>query len=512
MAPPAARRPRRRRALPLAVAGLLGALLALAPLQPAGAQAPAGGEEDLLSGFDAPVEPAPAPGDDGASDTGGADDDLLSGFDDGLPAADATDAEASAAADGWWELDGFLRLDSSYNYAHDPPPPGGTDFRGLSKLRLTLRLELALELGARWDAYLSGQAFRDFAYQINGEEQYTQAVLETHQDEVELREAWLRGTPWPSLDVKLGRQIVVWGKSDNIRVVDVLNPLDNREPGLTDLEDLRLPLSMTRLDWFVGDWGLTAIAIHEVRFDKNPAPGSDFLPVPPASLPPERIPENGSEESGNTEYAAAASGIFSGWDLALYWAQVFDDTPHVVDADPGPFVVLVREHAPVTMGGLAVNVALGSWLLKSEVARFSGLRFFNAPRETFVRWDGLLGLEYSGFTDTTLGLELAGRRIRDYDPRLAEFPDDTPRDVNQYVLSYRGSYLRETLDVVAVLSYFGREAEEGGIQRYQVTYELATALDLTGGVVLYTPGDGQNTRLVAAQDNDRVFLDLKWSF
>ena len=49
---------------------------------------------------------------------------------------------------------------------------------------------------------------------------------------------------------KLGRQIVNWGRSDTVRVLDVINPLDNREPGLVDIEDLRLPVTMARVDYF----------------------------------------------------------------------------------------------------------------------------------------------------------------------------------------------------------------------------------------------------------------------
>jgi hypothetical protein len=84
--------------------------------------------------------------------------------------------------------------------------------------------------------------------------------------------------------------------------------------------------------------------------------------------------------------------------------------------------------------------------------------------------------------------------------------------VNQYVLSYRGSYLREKLDVVGVLSAFGARGEEGTLQRYQLTYELAAALDGTLGVLIYTAGKGGNFLLVNAKDNDRAFFELKWSF
>jgi hypothetical protein len=46
------------------------------------------------------------------------------------------------------------------------------------------------------------------------------------------------------------------------------------------------------------------------------------------------------------------------------------------------------------MWGASGNVALGNWLLKSEAALFSGLKYFAAPGETFSRVDLLVGAEY----------------------------------------------------------------------------------------------------------------------
>ncbi len=469
---------------------------------------------DPLSGFaaplpgaapDAPAAPAPSGA---AAPT--APKDAESGFSAALPLKPPPGSEpGEEKAPPLARLNGFLRLDGSYNTAHQAPAPGATDFRGLSKLRSAVQLELALQMGADWKAFLSGQAFRDFVYQLRGEEHYTPQVLERYQQEAEVREAYVLGTPLRSLDIKIGRQIVVWGKSDNIRIVDVLNPLDLREPGLTDLEDLRLPVTMGKLSYYTGPWSLTGIAIPEIRFNKEPVPGSDFFPFP--TLPPEEKPRNGD---GNTEWAASLSGIFTGWDLAFYWADIFNVDATVADQDnnPGNGIQLVRRHARVHMSGAAANVALGNWLLKSELAYFTGLRFFNVPQKTFERLDGLIGAEYSVFTDTTLGFEASDRLLLQHEAALEQAPDLQPRDVNQYALSYRGTYLREKLDVVAVLSAFGRKADQGTLQRYQLTYELARALHLTGGVVIYTAGKGGNFLLLNARDDDRVFFSLKWSF
>jgi len=63
-----------------------------------------------------------------------------------------------------------------------------------------------------------------------------------------------------------------------VRVTDILNPLDNRLPGMVDIKNLRLPVAMTKLDYYTGLWNLSGIMIHEARFDKTPVFNSDFYP------------------------------------------------------------------------------------------------------------------------------------------------------------------------------------------------------------------------------------------
>lgn len=463
---------------------LLGLTLAL-PL--------AAAEPDLdavLQGFDEPADSAPA------SDP--ALDDVLGGFEDDSGAAD--NSREVVVEKKPWELGGALTLGAAWNYAHDAPEGSATDYRGLSRLRAKLNLEFDADLGDNWEAHLSGHGWQDAAYTINGRGDYSDDVLEEYESEAELDEAWLQGRLNNRTDLKLGRQIVVWGKSDNIRVTDVINPLDNREPGMVDIEDLRLPLAMARLDYYVGDWGVSAMAIPEIRFNKNPPYGSDFYPYP-AQLPDEDIPADGGD---NTEYALAANGIFSGWDLSLYWAQLYDDTPHRVATTSGPAL----QHNRLTMLGFSTNVAVENWLLKAEAARFSGFEYDTLPGESFTRIDSLLGVEYSGFSETTLTLEIANRHLLDYDKAL-QF-EGVEEDEWQSALRYQGDFMHDRLHLLALLSAFGRDLNEGGFGRYSLQYDLADALSLTGGVVDYRSGD--KVPFNAIGDNDRAFLDLKYSF
>lgn len=440
--------------------------------------------DSALEGFDAPAS-------DNSLDT------VLDGFSD-----NNSDTTKPITVDEKkpWTLGGALTLGAAYNYAHQAPVSGTTDYRGLSRLRAKLNLEFDYDLPAKWRAHIAGYSFYDAAYQLNGRDDYTDEVLNDYESEAELGEAWIQGKLTSSLDMKLGRQIVVWGKSDNIRITDILNPLDNREPGMVDIEDLRLPLTMAKFDYYLGDWGLSAMAIPEIRFNKNPAFGSDFYPYPSA-MPREIIPADGD---GNTEYAIAANGIFSGWDLSLYWAQLFDDTPHLIVSGMTPQL----HHSRLTMVGLAANVAVESWLLKMEMARFDGLKYSAATGETWQRLDILLGVEYSGFNDTTISLEIANRHIDNFSDTLTA--DGLLEDEWQTALRYQGDFMHARLHLLALLSAFGSDLADGGFSRYSAAYDLADALTLTGGVVTYQKGDKLPFNSIS--DNDRLFLDLKYSF
>ena len=64
----------------------------------------------------------------------------------------------------------------------------------------------------------------------------------------------------------------------------------------------------------------------------------------------------------------------------------------------------------------------------------------------FTRYDGMIGLEYAGITDTTLSLEAANRHLAGFDKALEASPDGQAENINQYVFTYRGTYLREKLE------------------------------------------------------------------
>ena len=426
-------------------------------------------------------------------------DDVLEGFDE-TPGRAAQPLEGDVQFRDGWVFSGEVDFSSSYNFAHRAPAPGATDFRGLSQLRTSIDLELEGDLTPGWRLHLAVNGDYDAVYQINGRSNYRPQLLNDSESEVEVGEAYLQGSPGAQFDLKIGRQILVWGKSDNLRVTDVLNPLDLREPGVVDIEDLRLPVTMAKLDYFVGDWGFSLIAIPEVRFSKLPPYGSDFYQGV-AAPPSEHVPADGI---ANMQYAVAANGIFSGWDLSLYWADIYQDQSYQEASGGLPEL----RHSRINMAGAAGNIALGNWLLKSEFAYFSGLRFSGLPGLKRDRADTLFGVEYNGFDDTTLAVERVLRRISGFNENLAAAGYSERQW--QTALRYQGEFLHARLKLTGVATYYGESLDQGGFLRLSGDYELAEAQILTLGVIFYDNGD--DPPAVDIGDNDRLFAGYSYSF
>ena len=424
----------------------------------------------------------------------------------------------SGEPDRFWHLSGSLHVASSINYL-DHKSATGTDYDGLQKLRTRLNLELDLDLPRNWKVRLGGYGFYDFAYEINGRNEYEDEVLDDYEWEVDSQEMYVQGSLTEDLDLKIGRQIVNWGRSDTVRVLDILNPLDNREPGLGDVEDLRLPVTMVRLDYYWGPWSVTAITLPELRFDKTPPFGSDFVPSVGA-IPPERRPQNTFE---NIEWAGALRGIFPGWDVSLHIARVWDDLPHIADISDNPAAIDIHgEFSRLFLVGAGGNYAYGSWLFKGEVAFIEGRDYTTGmvidtpigrlPAITGTveksRVDVMGGIEYYGIAETNIAVEIVHRHINDFDEDMKLF--DAVEDAPEATARITSEWFNDRLETTVLGVIFGEKAQDGSIVRLQADYDIRDALVATAGLLLYQHGD----RIFSSEigSNDRVFLELKYSF
>lgn len=416
-----------------------------------------------------------------------ADDALLDGFDDTPISSIEAEEETSTFVPG---LTGKLMEQVAYSLYNDKPHDN------ISSLKSSLLLDYEYKFENGFKFKINAKAYYDAMYNIKGNEKFSQDELAELRSEVELFDAYLEGRISDNFDMKLGRQVLVWGRSDTIRVTDILNPLDNRRPGMVDIEDLRLPVAMAKFDYFIDDWRVTPIAILEQRFSKNPPYGSSFNPLPDTGI--------NNENYSDMTYALSVGGEFSGWDVNFYAARIHNDAGQVVNA-PTPRI----EHDKVNMFGTALNVLTGSWLFKTELAYFDGLKYTTAPDKSFTRTDVLLGFEYKGIADTLISYDVATRRIGGYNDGLMNELNPLKEHSYQHAFRVSSDFMNASLTANYLISLNGKKIDEGGFQRAWVKYELAEGVNTNIGVVDYIGG---SLVFDTIKDNDMVFADISYSF
>ena len=435
--------------------------------------------DDVLDGFD--DEPSTV------VTKSSAEDDLMDGFEDEAPTPSSSHAQRGNKIGVLGDVTGKLTEQVAFSYSDDAPHDN------ISSLKSSLLLDYEHKFDNGFKVKTNAKAYYDAIYDIRGKKKYSKDELDELKSEVELYDAYVEGSLTDNLDMKLGRQVVVWGRSDTIRVTDVLNPLDNRRPGMVDIEDLRLPVAMAKFDYFVGDWRVTPMAILEQRFSKNPPAGSAF------NGSRSSIPKN--ESYSDVTPALSIGGEFSGWDVNFYAANVHDDAGH--------FEAGKIKHDKVKMVGTALNLLSGSWLLKGELAHFDGLKYTTTGDKEFKRTDGLFGVEYNGIVNTLVSFDTSIRRVHSYDEKLKSLPMSVEKNSYQHAFRVSSDFLNATLKANYLLSLFGKKFNEGGFQRAWLKYDIADGIFANIGVVDYIGG---SSRFDAVANNDTFFMDMTYSF
>ncbi|MDR2638300.1 MAG: hypothetical protein LBC09_00505 [Helicobacteraceae bacterium] len=297
--------------------------------------------------------------------------------------------------------------------------------------------------------------------------------------DAELSEAYFQAR-LGAADIKLGRQIVAWGKSDLLRVTDALNPLDSQEPGMSDVGDLRLGVAMARLDYYIDDWNLQAIAIPEARYSKRPHYPSEFMPYDVGD----------THKPKSTQGALAAIGVFESWDISFYAASLHLDE--------------FRNHAKAAMFGAAAAIAIDDFLIKGETA------VWRANGGDYMRFDMLAGADYSGVRDTTITVEAMFRHTKNDRVDLLMASAGSQSDYEESLAArIQRDLLNASLRLSATTTIGLSDDKGGGALRIQGDYEIANNYLLTAGFIAYF-GDLEPYK--SFDRNDRVFTRMKVSF
>ncbi len=408
---------------------------------------------------------------------------------------------------------GFIREDLAYGYQKPD-----SDFKftrteaELNKIRLTLNLYFDFNLSETWKAKISGNAFYDAYYSDKGRNDFPNETLRAYEQEFDLRDTFVEGPITDAIRIKIGRQIIAWGESEGTAIVDMANPRDNRELGLVDIEDARIPIFASKLSYLAGAWEWNLVALHEFLPNKNPTEKSDFdfnirlrevVPIESEKLPDEE-----------TEWLFRLFKSFKGGDISLIYADVFEDDPYL-DFEKTSYIPRFQR---IKTYGASGNIVKGFWLFKFELAKKLGAALGRKDlveqrqngqqnpdswsEKDLTQW--MLGFDYTGVTDLSTTFEVSVNKIEDYEDNLASLEW---RAVSSLTLRY--DTWNDTLHPQFLWVRFSNN--NGDLFRISADYDYIDAWQLSAGITVYDASK-KDDFLFPYRRNDRIFGGVKYSF
>lgn len=412
-----------------------------------------------------------------------------------------------------WEVNGYLENETALRF-RDP--------NHFSKVRNRLQLELRGKPEEWLEVYLLAWATYDATYDIYADD-YTDPVRDEYRsnfgsgdtfDET-FREIYV-DLFLEFMDLRIGRQQVIWGEAIGLRITDVINPQDFREFILDDFADSRVPLWMAKGDLFMGDWTLELLWIPFFKPNKPALDGSEWewtfsrIRVPPGVRLLEKAAETPDSSLDNSEFGARFSGLFKGWDLAVSYLYAWDRWPaRHKRFDPATFTLTVepRYHRTHVFGLTLVN-AFGPFVPRAEISYHVGKYFDSmdpADPDGTVKKDFLyymLGTDYqiSGYL---FNLQFVQKVITDYSEGI--FEEEVQ---NVFSLWVQTSLMNETLKPELLVIY---DANQGAwLIRPKMVYDYSDHVTLTLGIDFF---EGRPDSFFGQMDdNDRIFVEAKYSF
>ncbi|UCC94404.1 MAG: DUF1302 family protein [Candidatus Omnitrophota bacterium] len=152
-----------------------------------------------------------------------------------------------------------------------------TSHQFLTSFKNTFDIGIEYKINDDWTFFFHPRYFYDFAYDIRDDDVFdrNQEIMgHTYQDE------WLRDCYFDyisdNLDLRLGKQQVVWGQMD-VPILDRVMPIDLTNWFLPDLADMRIPLWMVKLEY--SPWvnsTIQALFIPDFEASRVAPPGAPF--------------------------------------------------------------------------------------------------------------------------------------------------------------------------------------------------------------------------------------------
>ncbi|MDD4275084.1 MAG: hypothetical protein PHG14_15320 [Desulfobacter postgatei] len=252
-------------------------------------------------------------------------------------------------------------------------------------------------------------------------------------------------------NLKLGNQVIRWGKTDAYSPLDNLNPEDLRDDLSGRREDRKLPIPMAGMEIYAGKFTISGVFIPFFVKSEYDLIGTDWALL--GHTDEITLKEESSSDSlKNSEGGIRLSGIAGRLDWAFSWLYAREDlpTPDSLDLPVGfPFSAgnvttsqladflnatgqsVMLTHDRQNIFGFEFETTLHSFGVRGDLAYIDHASYFTRDlqriRKPVVQL--MTGIDYSGVNDWYANIQLFISRIQDYESRII-WATETTRAIN----------------------------------------------------------------------------------
>ena len=336
--------------------------------------------------------------------------------------------------------------------------------------------------------------------------------------EIGMREAYL-DLYFPSMDIRVGKQAIVWGEAEGAFITDIVSPQDLRSFILADFAEIRMGVPAVKADYYAGP--LTFEAVWLPRFVPTDQPDSESIwSTDQLKMMNNADQDMPGDDLENSEFFGKVSYFGAAFNGELMAGYAWDDNPILegnIDLPTGT-PTLTAQYERYTVVGGSFSTTIGSVVLRSEAAAyldraFTAIETPGPPTRTLAtskhhQLHGLAGLDWS-----LLGVDMSSQYIlqyiHDYDAALMSEEYD-----HTLTFRMRDSNMAETL-TWELFTYVGFDPEDienstDALLRPSLTYSMEDGVEIETGAEIFL-GD-ESGKFGQYEDNTMAYVSLRWYF
>ena len=318
------------------------------------------------------------------------------------------------------------------------------------------------------------------------------------------------------LDLRIGKQQIIWGQADGVFVTDIVSPLNLTEFLLWDFNEIRQGVTAVKMKYYPHkDHDLEIVWIPvftpTILPDENSIwrPSQEFAAPPTFDYSKVKIPSNIENGELFLRYSLSKSVI----DLHLIGAYTWDDAQsmHVqkqIDSTMSlTGIIITPSHHRLMMGGGNFSSTIGGFILRGEAAYYYG-KYFQTTDPTVN--DALVQKNYLNYIvglDKTIGdwkisSQFIQKIIFEYNDLMTNDKED-----NLMTIMVNRTLFREQLRL-ELFSYIGLNNGDA-LVRIRGYYFPHDGMSIELGTNIFV---GDKGTFGQYNNNDMVYARVKYSF